>query len=119
MSATPTEFTPDDLDSCLDALAAQDNEWADLAALHGSYGLWDDKRKIVLSECALELRAGPPPKGATAWTDKLLDTAAHAHATYRKLYDNAEEEAKRWRRLERRRIRLELKARSLTYNPIR
>ena len=119
MGATPTEFLPDDVDSLLNLLDNDENEWADGAALYASFGLWDDKRKLVLSECALELRAGPPPKGATAWTDKLLDVAAHAHQTYKTFMADSEREAKRFRKLEARRILVTLKAKALSYNPVR
>lgn len=119
MTYTPTDFLPDDLDSVLQLLEANENEWADSAALHGNFGKWEAGRKIVLSECALELRAGPPPKGANAWTDKLLDIAAHAHPTYKKFYNDGVAEAKMFHRLNRARNRMELKARSLTYNPVR
>lgn len=119
MTAMPTDFLPDDLDSVLQLVEHEENAWADVAAMHGNWGMWDDKRKVVLSVCALELRAGPPPKGATAWTDKLLDTAAHAHPKYKRLVDDAEIAAKQYRRLEARRIRMILKAKSLTYNPVR
>lgn len=119
MSYTPSDFLPDDLDSVLQILEVSDNEWADLAAIHGNFGKWETGRKIVLSECALELRAGPPPKGATAWTDKLLDAASHAHPAYKKYYEDGKAEAQMFNRLSTSRNRVTMKAKSLTYNPVR
>jgi hypothetical protein len=119
MPATPTDFLPDDLDSVLQLLEYSENEWADMAALHGGWGKWNDQRKRVLAECALELRKGAPPESVSKWTDAILDTASHAHPTYKKFLDDSIEEDKRFRRLSAKRDRMMMKARSLTYNPVR
>lgn len=63
-----------------------------LRARYGQQGTMDAQRKAYRSAIALELRAGPPPAGAKAWTDALFDAAASADDRYRDWLDTAEME---------------------------
>jgi hypothetical protein len=63
-----------------------------LRARYGQQGTWDAQRKAYRSAIALELRAGPPPSGAKAWTDTLLEMAGSADERYREWLDTAEQE---------------------------
>lgn len=117
MSHLPQDFLPDSVDELLQKLASTEREWADLKALHGTFGKYNDIRKAKLAVTALMLRAGEPPKGALKWTDDLLDTAAHADSVYRKFVQDAETDAARFYLLDQQRDAIWLKAKSLTYVP--
>lgn len=117
MSHLPQDFLPDSVDELLQKLASTEREWADLKALHGTFGKYNDVRKAKLAIKALALRASEPPKGATKWTDALLDTAAHADPDYRQFVDDAREQAADFYLLDQQRDAIWLKAKSLTYVP--
>lgn len=117
MSALPQDYLPDDVDSLLQKLAETEREWANLAALHGTFGKFNDVRKAQLAIVALRLREGSPPSGAKAWTDMLLDAAAHAHADYTEFVKNGVANAARYHLLDQQRDAVWLKAKSLTYVP--
>ena len=119
MSATPTEFLPDDVDGLLALLEQDEARWAKLKALHGPYGKWTDARKAMLAVRKLEIRKDAPPAGAAKWTDDLLDTAGHADTEYRDLVDTAIADAEQFHLLDAKRERILIKTRSLTYNPVR
>lgn len=87
MSSLPTTFKPDYSDLLAQSLTVTQDEWVALRNLHGTFGKWEHARKRLLSVIILELRAGAPPQGATSWTDKLIDAAAHADPRYGKFLD--------------------------------
>lgn len=83
MSYLPTTFKADYTDVIVQLMAETQDEYAALDAVHGSFGLFDDLRKVQLSYAFLRCRAdATPPDGADRWTDKLLDAAAHTDASY-------------------------------------
>lgn len=87
MSYLPTEFKPDYSDLFAQTLTITQDEWTALRNLHGPFGKWEHARKRLLGVIMLDLRGQQPPSGATAWTDKLLDAAAHADARYGRFFD--------------------------------
>jgi len=54
---------------------------ANLRALHGSFGLWDHQRKILLAKLRTMIRGGAVASGAKM-TEAAIDDAAHAHPEY-------------------------------------
>lgn len=117
MGALPSSFLPDDTDALLQLLSESEREWADLAALHGPFGKFNDVRKAQLAIVALRLREGSAPTGAKAWTDALLDTAAHADESYLKVVREGTRNAARFHLLDQQRDAMWIKCRSLTYIP--
>lgn len=87
MSVLPTSFKPDYSDLLAQSLTVTQDEWTALRNLHGPFGKWEHARKRLLSILILDYRSKEPPKGATAWTDKLLDAAAHADERYGRFFD--------------------------------
>jgi hypothetical protein len=83
MTATPSSFVPDYSDLLIQLMADNDDEYAALKTLHGSYGKWENFRVILLSSLKLEMRTRPPLAGTTGWTDKLMEAAAHNDPRYR------------------------------------
>lgn len=119
MAYTPTDFLPDDVDSLLQLLEQDEQRWADLAALHGGFGKYNDLRKIVLAQRMLALRSGAPPVGAGKWTDTLLEAAGHADAEYVAWVRREAERAQEFHALDQKRDRLYAKVKSLSYSPVR
>lgn len=54
---------------------------AKLRALHGSFGLWEHQRKILLAKLRTAIRGGAVASGAKM-TEAAIDDAAHAHPQY-------------------------------------
>lgn len=83
MTATPSAFVPDYSDLLVQLMADNDDTYAALKTLHGPFGKWEHFRVALKWSLFLEHRTRPPVAGATAWTDKLLDAAAHNDPRYR------------------------------------
>jgi hypothetical protein len=96
MSATPSAFVPDYSDLLVQLVADTDNEYAALKTLHGPFGKWEHYRVALKHSILLECRTRPPVAGASNWTDKLLDAAAHNDPRYRAFLDQGTKEASRF-----------------------
>ena len=72
---------------------------APLRALHGSFGLWDARRKQMLE--ALKIKAlGTLPKANEKTPEWRIDAEAHADEQYAALLDRAESDKIAWLNLE-------------------
>jgi hypothetical protein len=72
-----------------------------LRAKHGSFGTYDDERKVLLAQLAVTLRAKALETG-TKVTEASLDQAAHAHPDYVRWVADAIVEKARYFELENR-----------------
>lgn len=83
MATAPSSFVPDYSDLLIQLMADNDDEYAALKTLHGPFGKWEHFRVALKSSILLDMRTRPPVAGATSWTDKLLEAAAHNDPRYR------------------------------------
>lgn len=118
-SALPQSFLPDDAEALQQRLAETEVEWADLAAIHGNFGKYNDERKIKLAEAKLRTLSMDPPAGAQRWTEDLRDSAARTDRLYMNYVDGMIEDAKTFHALDQERARIKAKLQSLTYSPVR
>lgn len=96
MSATPSTFVPDYSQLLVQLMADNDDEYAALKTLHGPFGKWEHYRVALKWSLFLDHRTRPPVAGATTWTDKLLDAAAHNDPRYRTFLDDGSAQADRY-----------------------
>lgn len=119
MPATPSVFVPDYSDIVIQLMAENDDEYAALKTLHGPFGKWEHFRVSLVRSLFLEHRTRPPVAGATTWTDKLLDAAAHNDPRYRMFLLMGAESADKFYRLERERGEMAAAASGQTFGGIR
>lgn len=72
-----------------------------LRALHGSFGTWDDKRRVLRSTIAMKLRAKALESG-TKVTEAWLEDAAQSDPDYVLFISDGTNEKARWHELENR-----------------
>lgn len=95
MTSLPTSFVEDmerangaePLDGLLAELDETEAEWADGASLYGAGGLFNDKRKSLLSITALRIRDERAENGLKS-TDAMIDDLSHADKEYRLFLDS-------------------------------
>lgn len=95
MTSLPTSFVADmeiangaePLDILLAELDESESEWADGASLYGAGGLFNDKRKSLLSVIALRIRDERAGAGLKS-TEDLIDQLSHADKEYVKFLDS-------------------------------
>jgi len=74
------------LDELLAELDESEAEWADGAALYGNGGMFNDKRKSLLSIIALRIRDERAGEGKKS-TEDMIEQMAHADKEYVKFLD--------------------------------
>lgn len=99
MSASPSQFVPDYSDLLIQIMGENDDEYAALKTLHGPFGKWEHFRVSLVRSLMLEHRTRPPVAGATTWTDKLLDAAAHNDPRYRTFLLDGAKQADRFHKM--------------------
>lgn len=119
MTATPSAFVPDYSDLLLQLMADNDDEYAALKTLHGNFGKWENFRTVLLSSLKLEMRTRPPVAGASSWTDKLLDAAAHNDPRYRTFLLDGAKQANWFFRLTEQRGEIAAQAAGQTFGGVR
>lgn len=72
---------------------------AKLRALHGSFGMWDHQRKILLAKLRAAIRGGAVASGAKM-TEAAIDDAAHSHPDYIEFITSGVIEKEQWIRAE-------------------
>lgn len=76
----------DPLDALHHARRALIEQIAPLRALHGPYGLFDDRRKQLLEACKIRARMALSKDGAKC-TEGMVEAAAYDDAEYERLLD--------------------------------
>jgi len=74
-------------------------ELAPLRAMHGSFGLFDAKRKALLSALKVQVRMELTAKGGKV-TDDIVDAEAHCHPRYTAFLDDQMDDKVRYIQLE-------------------
>ena len=68
---------------------------APLAARYGPFGVWDSRRKQVLAECSLDVRAR-----SEKMTEAHIDARARTHPRYITFLESSESDKAEWLRLD-------------------
>jgi len=77
------------------------NKSADLQALHGRYGTWQDSRKAAVSRIKMMLRA-QALRDKVRKTEAQLDEESHCHPAYTEMLTEATSQRAEWVRIDAR-----------------
>ena len=107
-------FIPAEADQLLQHLANTEKEWADGAALFGPGGMHTDFKESKQAVIALQIRDEREGKKEKI-TDDLIKQMSRAHPTFSAYLDESLIKQAKWRALDAKRKRIEMRLKLLQY----